>query len=457
MTEVMEKDKHIIDDDLLISALRDDQLDLFRQEFMELHSYDQAQFFSKLEGDYRSRIYQYLSPEEMAEVFENLDIDEDEYAELLSEMNPSYAADMISHMSADDAVDVMNELDKEQAVTYLTMMDDEAAQEIKELLHYEEYTAGSIMTTEFVAIPENQTVRSAMQTLRQEAPEAEVIYYVYVINEDKRLTGVISLRDLIISDDDTMISEIKSERVVSVSVGDDQEEVARTMKDYNFLAVPVVDFQNHLLGIITVDDIMDVMDEEASDDYSKLAGVSDLDRVDRNPFTAAKKRLPWLVILLFLGLVTASLISRFEAALEQKAILAIFIPLIGGMAGNSGTQALAVAVRGLATGDIEEQRKWRLIIREAGTGFITGATCGLTILLVIFVWQGDAILGFLVGMSIMVTIIVATLAGTLVPLLMHRLNIDPAVASGPFITTISDIISILIYFGMATMFMSYLL
>lgn len=457
MTEVMEKDTHIIDDDLLISALRDDQLDLFRKEFMELHSYDQAQFFSKLEGDYRSRIYQYLSPEEMAEVFENLDIDEDEYAELLSEMNPSYAADMISHMSADDAVDVMNELDKEQAVTYLTMMDDEAAKEIKELLHYEEYTAGSIMTTEFVAIPENQTVRSAMQTLRQEAPEAEVIYYVYVIDEDKRLTGVISLRDLIISDDDTMISEIKSERVVSVSVGDDQEEVARTMKDYNFLAVPVVDFQNHLLGIITVDDIMDVMDEEASDDYSKLAGVSDLDRVDRNPFTAAKKRLPWLVILLFLGLVTASLISRFEAALEQKAILAIFIPLIGGMAGNSGTQALAVAVRGLATGDIEEQSKWRLIIREAGTGFITGATCGLMILLVIFVWQGDVILGFLVGMSIMVTIIVATLAGSLVPLLMHRLKIDPAVASGPFITTISDIISILIYFGMATMFMGYLL
>ncbi|MGN1385941.1 MAG: magnesium transporter [Bacillus sp. (in: firmicutes)] len=457
MTEIIEKDTHIIDDDLLISALRDDQLDLFRQEFMELHAYDQAQFFSKLEGDYRSRIYQYLSPQEMAEVFENLEIDEEQYAEILSEMNPSYAADMLSHMSADNAVDVMNEIDKEQAVSYLTIMDDEAAHEIKELLHYEEYTAGSIMTTEFIAIPENQTVRSAMQTLRKEAPDAEVIYYVYVIDDEKRLTGVISLRDLIISDDDTMISEIKSERVVAVSVGDDQEEVARTMKDYDFLAVPVVDFQNHLLGIITVDDIMDVMDEEASDDYSKLAGVSDMDRVDRNPLIAAKKRLPWLVILLFLGLVTASLISRFESALEQKAILAIFIPLIGGMAGNSGTQALAVAVRGLATGDIEEQSKWRLIIREAGTGFITGATCGLTILLVIYVWQGDAVLGFLVGMSIMATIIVATLAGSLVPLLMHRLKIDPAVASGPFITTISDIISILIYFGMATMFMGYLL
>jgi len=457
MTEAIEKDMQKIDDDLLISALRDDRLDLFRQEFMEMHSYDQAQFFSKLEGDYRSKIYQYLSPEEMAEVFENLEIEENEYNEILSEMNPSYAADMFGNMSADDAVDVLNELDKEQVVTYLTIMDDGAADEIKELLHYEEYTAGSIMTTEFVAISENQTVRSAMQILRKEAPEAEVIYYVYVVDEDKRLTGVISLRDLIISDDDTMISEIRSERVVSVSVGDDQEEVARTMKDYNFLAVPVVDFQNHLLGIITVDDIMDVMDEEASDDYSKLAGIADLDRVDRNPLTAAKKRLPWLIILLFLGLVTASLIGRFEAALEQKAILAIFIPLIGGMAGNSGTQALAVAVRGLATGDIEEQSKWKLIFREAGTGFITGATCGLTILLVIFIWQGDLVLGFLVGMSILVTIIVATLAGSLVPLLMHRLKIDPAVASGPFITTISDIISILIYFSMATLFMSYLL
>ena len=216
MTEVIEKDTNKIDDDLLISALRDDELDLFRQEFMGMHAYDQAQFFTKLEGDYRSRIYQYLSPEEMAEVFENLDVDDEEYAALLSEMNHSYAANMLSHMSTDDAVDVMNELDKEQAVTYLTIMNDEAAQEIKELLHYEEYTAGSIMTTEFIAIPENQTVRSAMQILRKEAPEAEVIYYVYVIDDDKRLTGVISLRDLIISDDDRMISEIKNERIASV-------------------------------------------------------------------------------------------------------------------------------------------------------------------------------------------------------------------------------------------------
>jgi magnesium transporter len=335
-------------------------------------------------------------------------------------------------------------------------MDDESAKEIKDLLHYEEYTAGSIMTTEFVSLSANQTVRSAMYILKDEAPRAETIYYVYVVDEEKKLIGVISLRDLIVSDDDTMISEITNDRVVSVSVGEDQEEVARKIKDYNFLAVPVVDFQNHLLGIITVDDVMDVMDEEASDDYSKLAAVSDMDNIDRNPVSAARKRLPWLIILLFLGMLTASLIGRFEDTLDQVAILAVFIPLIAGMAGNTGTQALAVAVRGIATGDLEKENKMKLIIREAGTGLITGGTCGVLVALVIYLWQGNFFLGVLVGISILFTLIVATLAGALIPLFMHRMKIDPAVASGPFITTINDIISILIYFGMATLFMSYL-
>lgn len=253
-----------------------------------------------------------------------------------------------------------------------------------------------------------------------------------------------------------MISEITNDRVVSVSVGEDQEEVARKIKDYNFLAVPVVDFQNHLLGIITVDDVMDVMEEEASDDYSKLAAVSDMDHIDRNPVSAARKRLPWLIILLFLGMLTASLIGRFEDTLDKVAILAVFIPLIAGMAGNTGTQALAVAVRGIATGDLEKENKWKLVIREAGTGLINGGICGVLVTFIVYFWKGNFFLGVLVGVSILFTLIVATLAGALIPLLMHRMKIDPAVASGPFITTINDLISILIYFGMATLFMSYL-
>lgn len=452
----LENSTHHINEELLLQSLKNEDIDDFRSEFLELHPYDQASFFKDLDEETRAKIYHYLSPEEMAALFENLEVEEENVSDVLSEMSPDYAAEMLSNMYADDAVDVLNELGKDQVASYLTIMDDEAAQEIKELLHYEEYTAGSIMTTEFIAIAENQTVRSAMYILKNEAPTAETIYYIYVIDEDKRLTGVISLRDLIVNDDDVMISEIMNDRVYAVSVAEDQEEVARKMKDYNFLALPVVDFKHHLLGIITVDDVMDVMEEEASDDYSKLAAVSDMDTIDKSPIAAARKRLPWLVILLFLGMLTASLIGRFEATLDQVAILAVFIPLIAGMAGNTGTQALAVAVRGIATGDLEKESKKKLVIREAGTGLITGATCGLLVTLVVYLWKGDLFLGFLVGVSILFTLIVATLAGALIPLLMHRLNIDPAVASGPFITTINDIISILIYLGMATLFMSYL-
>ncbi|OZS79121.1 magnesium transporter [Tetzosporium hominis] len=438
----------------LLSYLEEDQIDLFRDEFMGLHPYDQSVFFDKVDSATRKRIFHYLSPEEVAEIFEANNFDDEDYQELLEEMEPSYAADMLSHMYADNAVDVLNELDKDQVVSYLSMMDEESAQEIKDLLHYEEYTAGSIMTTEYVAIPESSTVRSAMNILRKEAPGAETIYYLFVVNDDHFLTGVISLRDLIIADEDTLIRDIMNERVVSVLVSEDQEEVARMMKDYDFLALPVIDHRGYLLGIITVDDIIDVLDEEASDDYSKLAAVSDMDTFDRNPLQAAKKRLPWLLILLFLGMITANIIGVFEETLDQVALLAVFIPLIAGMAGNSGTQALAVAVRGIATGDIEEESKMKLLIREAGTGLITGIISGVVVVFLVYFWKGDILIGLLVGAAISSSILVATIAGSFIPLLIHRMKIDPAVASGPFITTINDIISILIYLGLATTFIS---
>lgn len=452
----VEKDDLQLNRKLLVDSLKNEDIEKFRAEFLDLHPYDQASFFKELDEEMRETIYHYLSPEEMATLFENLEMDDDNYQDVLDEMSPNYAAEMISKMYVDDAVDVLNELEKEQVVSYLTIMDEEAAKDIKDLLHYEEYTAGSIMTTDFISISANQTVRSAMYIIKNEAQMAETIYYIYVLDEFTRLAGVISLRDLIVNDDDTMISEITNDRIVSVSVGDDQEEVARKIKDYNFLALPVVDYQNHLLGIITVDDVMDVMEEEASDDYSKLAAVSDMDTIDRNPLSAARKRLPWLIILLFLGMGTASLIGRFEETLNKVAILAVFIPLIAGMAGNTGTQALAVAVRGIATGDLEKESKLKLVIREAGTGLITGAICGILVTITVFFWKGNLFLGILVGISILFTLIIATLAGALIPLIMHKLKIDPAVASGPFITTINDIISILIYFGIATTFMSYL-
>jgi len=357
-------------------------------------------------------------------------------------------------MFVDNAVDVLNELDKAQVVSYLTLMNQESANEIKALLHYEEYTAGSIMTTEYVVIPQNSTVRSAMTILRNAAPKAETIYYIFVVDEDERLTGVVSLRDLIIAHEDTLIHTIMNDRVVSVLVSEDQEDVARMIKDYNFLAVPVVDFQQHMLGIITVDDILDVLEEEASDDYSKLAAVSDMSTFDKNSLSAAKKRLPWLIILLVLGMLTANLIGAFEATIEKVALLAAFIPLIAGTAGNSGTQALAVAVRGIATRDIEDESKFKLLIREAGTGLITGLVCAIFVVGLIYVWKQEFLLGLLVGASIFVSIFVATISGSFIPLFMHKMKVDPAVASGPFITTLNDLLSTLIYLGLATTFIA---
>ncbi|WP_249870106.1 magnesium transporter [Oceanobacillus saliphilus] len=440
---------------LIQTSLTDENMESFRLDFLEMHPYDQAMFFMEQHKTGRLTIYTYLSPQELAEVMINIELED--VTAFFPEMDPRYAAMVFSEMPADDAVDILNELDKEEVVSFLTIMDKESANEIKQLLHYEEKTAGSIMTTEYVAIYKNQTAKETMQLLKTEAPNAETIYYLFVLDEDKRLVGVISIRDLIIAEDNIVIEEIMSTKVVAVSVAKNQEEVALMFRDYDFLALPVVDFQNHLLGIITVDDILDVMEEEASEDYTRMAAISDTERKDDTAFTSAKKRLPWLIILLFLGLFTASLIGRFEATLNQVAVLAIFIPLIAGMAGNTGTQALAVAVRGIATGEYGNQSKMRLIMREAYTGLITGTVCGILITIVIYVWQGNLYLGLLVGFSILASLVVATLAGSLIPMIMHRFNIDPAVASGPFITTINDIISILIYFGMATTFMGYLI
>ncbi|QUW21684.1 magnesium transporter [Sporosarcina sp. Marseille-Q4063] len=452
--KIENEEEVIYDEEKLIEALENKDIESFRSGFLVLHPYDRATFYKKVDTEVRKIIYYYLSPKELAEIFELSEIDDEDYKKFLSEMDTTYAADMFSHMFVDNAVDVLNELDKAQVVSYLTLMNQEAANEIKALLHYEEYTAGSIMTTEYVVIPQNSTVRSAMTILRNAAPDAETIYYIFVVDESEKLTGVVSLRDLIIAHEDTFIHTIMNDRVVSVLVSEDQEDVARMIKDYNFLAVPVVDFQQHLLGIITVDDILDVLEEEASDDYSKLAAVSDMSTFDKNSLSAAKKRLPWLIILLVLGMLTANLIGAFEATIEKVALLAAFIPLIAGTAGNSGTQALAVAVRGIATRDIEDESKFKLLLREAGTGLMTGIVCAVFVVGLVYIWKQEFLLGLLVGAAIFVSIFVATISGSFIPLFMHKMKIDPAVASGPFITTLNDLLSTLIYLGLATTFIA---
>lgn len=438
----------------LRTALKNNDMKQFREIFLELHIYEQGQFYQSLDEADRHIMYAYLSPKEMADMFDVIEEDNEHMTEYLAEMRPRYAADMLAEMYSDNAVDLLNTLDKKQVAKYLSIMPSESASEIRELLHYEDDTAGSIMTTEYVSIVANQTVRSAMYVLKSEATAAETIYYIYVVDQENRLVGVISLRDLIVNEDDAMIAEIMSERVISVHVGDDQEDVAQTFRDYDFLALPVTDYDDHLLGIVTVDDIIDVIDDEAASDYSGLAGVN-VEEVSENPVKAAGRRLPWLITLLFLGMATASLISHYEELVSEASILAVFISLITGTAGNAGTQSLAVAVRRLAINDDKESSFFRTVISEVLTGLVTGAITGLTIFAIVSIWKGNPTLGFVIGMAMMCAITVANLAGSLIPMLMDRLGFDPAVASGPFITTLSDLTSVLIYFNIASLFMSH--
>ena len=439
---------------LLRLYLEEKKLEDFRLEFLSLHVYEQSQYYLSLTEEERQQIYFYLSPKEMADMFEILEEDEESVEVYLKEMDPQYAADMLSEMYTDNAVDILNQLDKTDLRKYLNMMTLDNADEIKELLHYEDETAGSIMTTEYVSVAAIHTIREAMQILKSKAPDAETIYYVYVIDIAGKLVGVISIRDLITHEDDELVSEVMGDRLIWVNVTDDQNDVAKTIRDYNFLAVPVVDEDECLLGIITVDDIIDVIDEEAASDYSGLAGV-DVGEQSENPFVAASKRLPWLITLLFLGMGTATLISRYEVLVSEASILAVFISLITGTAGNAGTQSLAVAVRKLANNDDKTKGFSRLVISEVLTGVVTGLTTGITIFLVIGIWKHNFILVFVIGTAMLFAIIVANLAGSLIPILMDRIGFDPAVASGPFISTLSDLTSVLIYFNIAAYFMNF--
>lgn len=434
--------------------LNDGDLIKFREEFLSLHTYEQAQFYLTLTEEERQKIYHFLSPEEMSDLFEIIEEDEESVEEYLKEMNLQYASDMLSEMYTDNAVDMLNQLEPGYIKKYLNLMAVEKADEIKNLLHYEDETAGSIMTTEYVSIVANQTIRSAMSILKSKAPTAETIYYIYVIDKDEKLAGVISLRDLIVHEDEELISDIMGDRLISVNVTDNQQDVARTIRDYDFLAVPVVDNHNRLLGIITVDDIIDVIDDEATSDYSGLAAV-DVDERSENPFVVASKRLPWLITLLFLGMGTSTLISHYESLVSEASILAVFISLITGTAGNAGTQSLAVAVRKLAEKDERKKNLVKLIVSEILTGLLTGVVTGFTIFIAIGLWRQNFILGFVVGIAMMFAITIANLAGSLIPVLMDHLGFDPAVASGPFITTLSDLTSVLIYFNIAAYFLSF--
>lgn len=426
----------------------------FQDFFLSLHPGEQADHFVELTQDERSFVYRTISPEVFTDLFEKLTLEEQ--CTFIQETPQSYAVRILNEMYSDNAADLMRELPDAFMDTLFEQMDDIEEQEVKDLMQYPEETAGSLMTTEFVVLQADKTVGLTLEELRELGPDAETIYYLYVVDQAHHLVGVVSLRDLIVAPLDAKIEDIMGSRVISANVMTDQEDLARIVQKYDLLALPVIDDQQKLLGIITVDDVLDVIERETTEDFEELSATKGSSDINMSPFEAAKKRAPWIVSLMFLGMITASTIGGFEDTLETIVLLAVFMPLVMGSAGNAATQSLVVAVRSIALGTINRKNVIKMIRRELGTGIILGITCMIVIFGVITLLYDNMLIGFIVGVSIFAALSVATMIGTIVPLLINRLKLDPAVASGPFITTLMDNLGLIIYFTVATSMLQFL-
>src|SRR5699024_4731485 len=299
-------------------------------------------------------------------------------------------------------------------------------------------------------------VADVVEKLRHDAPDAEIIYYLYVVDSEKRLVGVVSLRDLIVAPPNAVIKDVMSTRVISVTEDVDQEDVGKMIKKYDLLALPVVSSENHLLGIVTVDDVMDILEEETTEDFGEISAVKGATDINMSAFAAARKRSPWIIALMFFGMITAGIVESFEETLEQILLLDAFVPMIMDSGVNVVTQSLTRAVRGLALGTVGKRDLWRMVRREFSTGMLIGLACMALMMILIPLIFGNWLVGIIVGVSIFLTLCIPSVVGAVIPIVINILKVDPAVASGPFITTINDILGLLIYFSIATALMDFL-
>ncbi len=358
-------------------------------------------------------------------------------------------------MANDDAADLIVDLPEDVRNQVLELMPDEDNREVSALLSYPEDSAGRIMTTDFLAVPETLKAFEGVQEVRK-ASETKMVFYLYLVNEEKRLTGILSLRQLVTASGETTLSKIMMRDVIKVDVTTDQEEVARLVSRYDLLAIPVVDEQGVLVGIVEVDDVIDVLREEATEDILKMAGTSEQEISSFSVSRSARVRLPWLFASWIGGVIAIQIISGFEAHFKSEVImfasLAAFIPVIMGMGGNIGTQSLSITLRGLATGRVDPKNLWRVVLKEIRIGLLLGLAYGLLLGLVGWYFFDNTSLGMVVGISMCANMTMAAVVGTFLPLIAVKMKVDPAVASGPFVTTSIDILGVSFYFITASIF-----
>jgi len=404
-----------------------------KEEILKYHDYEVSEALIEVTKEDRLRVYKIFSYEDLSDFFSYMD-DEDALM-LFKEMDSKDITGVIQELDIDDAVDILLALSDEEREIYLELMDKEHRNKISALFDHDEDTAGSLMTTSFIEVNVDDSIEQAMKKMIAQAIEAETINVIYITNIDGELVGVMSLREMILARKGQLIKMVMNKKIVSVNTATDQEDVAEIFKDYDFASLPVVDELNKMLGIITFDDIIDVIEEEAVEDYSRLAAISDVD-FDTDTETvwmSAKKRLPWLLILSVLGFATSAIIAQFEGTIASIPTIALFMPMILGMAGNTGTQSLAVTVRGLNNNEFDNKTDIRKhLFREVGTGLLNGIIIGIILFIVTYLFleitkNPDAFkITQVVSLSILTSLTIATLSGALIPIVINSFKIDPA-------------------------------
>jgi magnesium transporter len=435
----LEEVRHLIEDGNAAGAV---------EHLGTLHPADQAAILAELDEDHRTHLLPRIPRDPLAEIIEYLE--DEPRREIARELDPAILGPVLDLVDRDVAADVLHDLPQERAQVTIVAM--QTAPELAPLLTHADETAGGQMTTDFVALHKEWTVQETLEYLRGKHPAAEQAYYLYAVDDGHRLEGVVSLRQLVVAEPGDRIGSIMAPDVFRVHVNDDQEEVARQAQHYNLVALPVVDDSGVLAGVISIDDLMDVVEAEATEDMYRMAGLSERESIYYQSIPRSTGlRLGWLLVNLVTAFAAAATVNAFEGTIERAAILAVFMPIIAGMGGNAGIQTITLVVRSIALGEVELRDVRHVLTRELVIGVTNGVAIGVLLGVLAFLWKDNVGLGVVAGTAMLLNMSTAVTVGVLVPVTLRAMRLDPALASGVFVTMFTDIMGFFFFLGLATL------
>ena len=438
--------------DELIKLIETKKLKELKNYLETINSADFPSIFEEIDDHEKTiMIYRLLAKEKAAEVFVELDHDVQE--ELINRLTDAEIKNVMNEIYMDDATDLVEEMPSNVVKRILANTKPANRKIINELLKYPEDTAGTLMTTEFIDLKENMTVKDAFDFIKNKGMKKETVYNCYVLTVDRKLLGVIDIKDLLIADRDELVKDIMDENVVKADTLEDQEEIIKMFDKYDCVALPIVDQEDRLVGIITIDDAIDVLQEETMEDFEKMAAIapSDDTYLKTSAFKHAKNRIVWLLILMISSMITGAIIENFEAAISSLPILVAFIPMIMGTGGNSGSQSSTLTIRGLAVDEISTKDVFKVMLKELIVAIIVGLALAIVNSIRIMIQYNDAKIAFTVSLTLIFTVILAKQLGGILPILAKKLKLDPALMASPLLTTVVDTVSVLLFFSISTM------